>query len=193
MGALRNRLEVADSFFRDSRDYLWRYELTWEHFSPIKSSRYKLFIDLRSAYECILKAHLAYSAEDSASRKCIIQKLEVYNHNIDRLFRDLVPFLPKDIEKNGEHFNVKIVSLPISLRYCLDGRDFLDAKEDLYYSTIGQDSWMGQFAEFVTALVRQLDEKLQAHSKIVSSEEAWEILNSRDGYNKYAPKRDKPQ
>lgn len=193
METLRARLEVADSFFRDSQDFLFRYKETWEHFSPIKSRRYKLFIDLRFAYECILKAHLAYSAEDLASRKCIIRKIQSYNHNIDRLFSDLVPFLPKDFEQKGHNLNMKIALLPVSLRYYLDGRDFLEAREEHYYSTIGQDSWMEQFVEFVKALVRLLDEKLQAHSKIVSWRETWDIINSGDGYNKYELPRDKSQ
>lgn len=49
----------ADDFFHDSLDFLHRYRITVEHFLGIKSKRMKLFLDLRMAAECILKAKIA--------------------------------------------------------------------------------------------------------------------------------------
>ena len=181
---MRDRLEIADSFFRDSMDFLVRYRLTRNLFSPIRSRRFKLFIDLRIAYECILKANLAYFAEDSDNRQLIIRRVESYRHDINRLFKDVSPFLSEDLVRKGQHLNVKLSLLPVSLRYCLDGRDFFEAKEEDYFSSIGQDSWMEDFAKYVKTLLSMIDEKLQGNSNVVSSNELWDIINS-DSYNKY--------
>lgn len=59
-------VEVANDFFHDSLDFLHRYRLTVDAFYAIKSKRLKLFLDLRMAAECVLKAVAAYYlAEDS--------------------------------------------------------------------------------------------------------------------------------
>lgn len=181
---MRERLEIADSFFQDSMDFLARYRLTKDLFWSIKSRRFKLFIDLRMAYECSLKAFIAYFTEDLHGRQLIIRRVESYRHNIDRLFKDVSPFISEELVRKGQHLNAKLSLLPVSLRYHLDGRDFLEAKEEDYYSSIGQDSWMEDFAEYVKALLSMIDEKLQVNSSIVSGNELWDILNS-DGYNKY--------
>lgn len=184
---MRERLEITDSFFRDSMDFLARYRLTEGLFSSIKSRRFKLFIDLRIAYECGLKALIAYFAEDLHSRLLIIRRVESCRHDINRLFKDVSPFLSQDLVQRGQHLNVKLSLLPVALRYYLDGRDFLEVKEEDYYSSIGQDSWMEDFAEYVKTLLNMIDEKLQANSKVVSSNELWDIIINGDSYNKYSP------
>lgn len=168
-------------------DFLARYRLTEGLFSSIKSRRFKLFIDLRIAYECSLKALIAYFAEDLNSRKLIIHRVESYRHDINRLFKDVSPFLSEDLVQKGQRVNVTLSLLPVSLRYYLDGRDFLEVKEEDYYSSIGQDSWMEDFAKYVKMLLGMIDEKLQANSDVVSSNELWDIIINGDNYNKYLP------
>lgn len=186
---MRERLEIANSFFLDARDLLTRYRLTSEYFSAIKSRRVKLFVDLRLAYECILKAHLAYFDEQSSDRKMLIRKVESFRHDVGRLLGDIIPFLPEHLGLRGQLLNKELALLPISLRYYLDVCDFLEAKNDHYYVTIGRDSWMEGFAEFVIVLIDQMNKILQSHSRIVGGDELWDAMIDQ-GYNKYLPPRD---
>lgn len=186
---MRERVEIANSFFLDAIELLTRYRLTTEYFSAIKSRRVKLFVDLRLAYECILKAHLAYFDEQSSDRKMLIRKVESFRHDIERLLGDIIPFLSEHLVQRGQLLNKELALLPISLRYYLDVCDFLEAQNDHYYATIGRDSWMEGFAEFVRALIDQMNKNLQSHSRIVGGDELWDAM-IHDGYNKYLPPRD---
>lgn len=181
---MREHLEIAHLFLQDSVDLLARYRLTAEPFWALKSQRVKLFIDLRMAYECILKAHIAYSDTEIDSRELLIRKVESFSHNIGRLFKELVPHIAQDLLQRGQYLNGQLALLPVSLRYSLDVSDFVDAKEELYFSTIGKDCWLEEFSEFVEKLILLVDKNLQAHSKIVSVNELWESLNE-ESHNKY--------
>jgi len=185
----RERLEIANSFFLDATDLLARYRLTTKYFSAIKSRRVKLFVDLRLAYECILKAHLAYFDEQSSDRKMLIRKVELFRHDVERLLGDIIPFLSDCLAQRGQLLNKELALLPISLRYYLDVCDFLEAKNDLYYATIGRDCWMEGFAEFIRTLTDQMNKNLQSHSHIVGVGELWDVMN-HESYNKYLPPRD---
>src|SRR5438105_15396065 len=101
----RERLEIANSFFLDATDLLTRYRLTTEYFSAIKSRRVKLFVDLRLAYECILKAYLAYFDEHASDRKILIRKVESFRHDVERLLDDIIPFLPERLGQRGRLLN----------------------------------------------------------------------------------------
>lgn len=173
----------------DATDLLTRYRLTTKYFSGIKSRRVKLFIDLRLAYECILKAHLAYFDEESSDRKSLIRKVESFRHDVGKLLGHIIPCLSEHLVQRGQLLNKELALLPISLRYYLDVCDFLEAKNDHYYATIGKDSWMEGFAEFVRVLIDQMDKKLQSHSRIVGGDELWEAV-IHEGHNKYLPPRD---
>lgn len=183
---MRERLEIANSFFLDATDLLTRYRLTTEYFSAVKSRRVKLFVDLRLAYECILKAHLAYFDEQTSDRKMLVRKVESFRHDVERLLGDVIPFLSEHLVQRGRLLNKELALLPISLRYYLDVCDFLEAKNDHYYATIGRDSWMEGFAEFVTTLTDQMNKNLESHSRIVGAGELWDVMN-HESYNKYLP------
>jgi hypothetical protein len=47
----------------------------------------------------------------------------------------------------------------VSLRYSLDVSDFVDARETYYYSTVGKDGWLEEFAEFVKKLTLSLNDE----------------------------------
>jgi hypothetical protein len=182
---MKDRLEIANLFFQDSVDFLARYRLIVESFSVSKSRRVKLFIDLRMAYECILKAHVAYyNNTEIDSRELLIRKVESFRHNVVSLFEELVPHIAKDLVQIGQRFNSQLALLPVSLRYSLDVSDFVDARETYYYSTVGKDGWLEEFAEFVKKLTLSLNMNLQAHSKIISGSELWRSLNE-ESHNKY--------
>ncbi len=183
---MRERLEIANSFFLDATDLLTRYRLTAEYFSVVKSRRVKLFIDLRLAYECILKAHLAYFDEQTSDRKMLIRKVELFRHNVEKLLGDITPFLSEHLVQRGQLLNKELALLPISLRYYLDVCDFIEAQNDHFYATVGRDSWMEEFAEFVRVLIDQMNENLQSHSRIVGGDELWDAM-IHEGYNKYSP------
>ncbi len=57
--------------------------------------------------------------------------------------------------------------LPVGLRYALDGYDFRDAKEDLYYETIGSDVWLEGLKAAALKLADNLDAHLEYHSGII--------------------------
>ncbi|MBH0190090.1 MAG: hypothetical protein HP493_14935 [Nitrospira sp.] len=107
-----------------------------------------------------------------------------YSHKISSLEEAITQFQGvyiKEFEPWGNLLN----TLPVSLRYSLDGSDFLDAKEELYYQTIGSDEWLLAFRTYLTKVVASLDEKLKEHSGIVSMSDIDldEILRSE--HNKY--------
>jgi hypothetical protein len=181
----RTRLEVADAFFHDATDLLSRYTLTRDRFWSIKSRRLKLFVDLRIAYECILKAYVAYFADSKTDRATLTSRIEAFRHSVHRLRVAVLPNLPPGLAQKAATFDAELVQLPVALRYKLDGFDFLEAKEDLYYRTVGNDSWLMSFAECVQALVEDFDRVLQKHAGFVSIDELAESIMT-PSHNKYS-------
>lgn len=185
----RNNLEVADDFFKDCHDLLIRYDRTIDGFSGVKSRRFKCFNDLRSAYECILKAIVAYHQPRDMDRKLLIQTAEKHGHHISSLERSAIMLTAAgalNLEERGELLD----KLPVGLRYALDGYDFLLFHEDLYYETIGCDPWMIDLRGYLDRVSKAMNEVLSQHSGIVdiSGIPMEELLGER--YNKY---RDKAQ
>ena len=60
-------------------------------------------------------------------------------------------------------------SLPVSLRYTLNGLDFLAAHEERYYPTVGSDDWgLNPFA-LIEQVFKDLGAQLSKHSAIISA------------------------
>jgi hypothetical protein len=135
-------IEVANDFFHDAEDLLHRYRLTVEHFYAIKSKRMKLFLDLRMAAECILKANAAYFFTDTAPREDVIRRVEAYRHDIRRMADDVKSKVTADAWQRFSPFVEQLSALPVSLRYRLDGADFREVNERFYYDTVGSDPWL---------------------------------------------------
>lgn len=183
----KNNVEVSDDFFKDCHDLLIRYDRTIEGFSGIKSRRFKCFNDLRSAYECILKAIIAYHQPRDMERKALIQSAERHGHRISSLEESAIKLASPGtlgVEAHGELLD----QLPVGLRYALDGYDFLEVHEDLYYETIGCDPWMTDLRSYVGRVFQSVNEELSKHSGIVDiADIPMEKLLGQE-YNKYREK-----
>ena len=85
------------------------------------------------------------------------------------------------IEPKGETLD----QLPVGLRYTLDGFDFLEAQEQLYYATIGSDSWLEELRSYIGRVCASLGSELSKHSGVISVSDIpiEDILNP--GFNKY--------
>jgi len=163
----KNNVEVAQDFFDDTYDLVIRFDSTFEQFAAVKTRRFKCFNDLRSAYECILKAIVAYRQPRDMERKALITAVEKHKHNISSLEKSI-------LSVEGERFGVeargeRLDQLPIGLRYTLDGRDFREAKEQLYYETIGSDFWLGRLRDYIAGVRDAVGTELAKHGGIVSA------------------------
>lgn len=180
-------VEVANDFFHDCLDFLHRYRLTEGAFYAIKSKRLKLFLDLRMAAECVLKAVAAYHLAPDTSREAAIHHVERFKHRIAKLAGDTKARLEPEPWASLEPFIEKLDALPVGLRYRLDGSDFRELNEELYYETVGSDEWLDQLYSAVELVADSLDSKLQSHSRVISGAELIkEIL--KPAHNKYAKK-----
>ena len=85
------------------------------------------------------------------------------------------------IERKAEVLN----GLPVSLRYTLDGLDFLAAHEERYYYTVGSDNWLTSFRTYIEHVFKALDAQLSKHSAIISAADIpFESLLEEE-HNKY--------
>lgn len=179
----KRNIEVSQDFFTDCEDLLVRFDRMFGSFCSLKSRRFKCFNDLRSAYECILKAGIAYGQPRDSDRKRLIRSVERFGHRISDLESAVPPELACAllIEPRGDILE----QLPIGLRYTLDGFDFLEAREQLYYATIGSDSWLEELRSYVGRVCGALDSELCKHSGVTSVSDIpiEEIL--KPGFNKY--------
>jgi hypothetical protein len=181
-------VEIANDFFHDAGDLLDRYRLTADHFYAIKSKRMKLFLDLRMAAECILKAYAAYFLMVSVTRDEIIRRVEAYKHDIRRMSDDVKPMVDTEVWHSFEPFVDQLSALPVGLRYRLDGADFRRVNESFYYQTIGSDSWLDKLHDAIRVLNDSLNTLLVGHSRLLSAADLLEVME-KPRHNKYAKKR----
>jgi len=178
----KNNVEIAQSFFEDAFDLADRFDITFERYHAIKTRRFKCFIDLRWAYECILKAIIAYSQPRDMERGALIKATEQAKHKISVLERTVMEGNNTfGVEPCGDQLD----QLPIGLRYALDGYDFRDAKEELYYDTIGSDVWLENFRKYVGQLMSRVGDELSKHGGIINAADIpiEEIIG--DKFNKF--------
>lgn len=179
----KRNVEVSQDFFTDCEDLLARFDRVFGSFFSLKSRRFKCFNDLRSAYECILKGAVAYGQPRDSDRRHLIRSVEKFGHRISDLEGAIAPDLARAlcIEHKGDVLD----RLPVGLRYTLDGFDFLEAHEQLYYATIGSDSWLGELRSYIGRVCDSLGFELSKHSGVISVSDIpiEDILNP--GFNKY--------
>lgn len=177
-------LYVASDYYRDAEDFLHRYRLTVDDFYATKSKRFKLFIDLRMAAECALKASIAYYNQSELCRKDLIQKTKCYGHKIKEMKDELKSNSNLILTKSIEKYFLDLDNLPVGVRYRLDGMDYREANEEIYYQTIGDDDWLDGLYENLKQFVSDIGKKLSSHSRVIPSSELFnEIL--KPSFNKY--------
>lgn len=183
-------IEIADDFFHDAIDFLFRYRLTFDRLFAIKSQRLKLFLDLRMAAECLLKAYAAYFLLGNRDRKSAIESVERYGHRVGQLAADVQEFIPSDAWTRFNAFVSQLDSLPVGLRYGLDGADFREFNEEFYYQTVGSDTWLDELHDVLRAMSDTLNAKLSSHSEIVGIADLLKRLEAPQ-YNKYSERQSK--
>ena len=129
----------------------------------LKCRRFKLFIDLRQAIECSLKAHLAYCCEVDD-----IKNVEKYNHNIKKLAGAVIDFLPESISGLLISISRTLECLPHGVRYAYDAYLMFETEEVTYYETVGSDQWLAQLEALVIDLNQNIGRELLKLSKVVS-------------------------
>jgi hypothetical protein len=178
----KNNVEVAQTFFEDTCDLVLRFDVTFQRFHPIKTRRFKCFIDLRLAYECILKAILAYQQPKDMEREALIRTVEKRGHNISAL----EAAVSSEATNFGlESWGSELDHLPIGLRYSLDGQDFRDMKEDLYYKTVGSDVWLHHLRDYLVRVRDVVNEELKQYNGIVTIADIPTEKLLGGEYNKY--------
>jgi hypothetical protein len=180
-------IEIANDFFHDCLDFLHRYRLTGDAFYAIKSKRLKLFLDLRMAAECVLKAVIAYHLAPQTTRDSVICHVERFSHKICKLAADAQAQLEPETWSGIAPFIEALDALPVGLRYRLDGSDFRELNEEFYYATVGSDEWLDQLYSAVKLVADSLNVKLQSHSRVISGSELLKEL-LKPVHNKYAKK-----
>lgn len=180
-----SNIQQADAFFRDTQGYLKRYQAMsdtcWE---VVKVNKLKNYNDLRTALECILKSAAAIYLHPELSGEKLYKALRKYSHNISDVINALESHIeiPEFLKTNIENIN----NLPYALRYSLDAEMFLELYEDLFRQTANDEAWLDQLKDAVVFIKNQLNQELQAHSRIVSSSELMEeIVNPTPRYNCY--------
>ena len=184
-------IEVADHFYHDSVDLLKRYEHCIESefpdFSSLKSRRMKCFIDLRMAMESALKSVISYYVHNNLQGKKLVNKVESYKHDMCNLKRAALPHLPEEIVESVSSVCDQLHSLPVGLRYRLDVMDFICNREEEYYDTIGNDTWMDSTAGTVWGVSKFIGNELNKESRIIKVDELMEEF-FQPRYEKYAIK-----
>lgn len=177
-------VRVAGDFFKDGSELLSRFSTIFEKYFAIKSWRMKCFIDLRMSCECFLKAVHVFHESPDLDRKAAIKAVESYGHRVTELARDVSIHLSPEVWEKLKPYTEELAKLPVGLRYALDGYDFISAREDEYYASVGSDGWLDGFAEVLRLVEDELNETLKNHSGIYGVEVLKEeILNPP--FNKY--------
>lgn len=178
-------IRVANDFFHDSLDFLQRYRITLDSFYAVKSRRFKLFLDLRMAAECVLKAYAAYHLMNDLNREAVIRRAESYGHKIKSMAQAVESYVAEDTWAEFNPFVEPLNALPVGLRYRLDGMDFREMNESFYYQTIGSDTWLEKLHDATKRLTDELNERLMTHSRILSGSELMAAALEPQ-HNKYA-------
>jgi hypothetical protein len=150
-----------------------------------------LHLDLRMALECALKAHIACFFTSTLSREEIIRKVESYGHNLTKLASVVNDSVQPACWDEVLSYVEKLEQLPVGLRYGLDGDDFRQANESLYYETVGSDLWLHHLHDTIVKIAGELNQSLVQNSQILSIDE--ELLQelSQPSHNKYAKPAEK--
>jgi hypothetical protein len=167
-----NHYDVASDFLQDSRDYLKRFSVCDREevysFRMMKSSRMKMFVDLRMSIESSLKGIVCIVCHSDLCGEELVKKVESYSHHIDKL---LIAAEDAKVDCGSvkvHSFLRELSSLPIGLRYRLDSADFIRNREQEYYSTVGSDNWLDNAHTVSTFLVAMLSDLLAPADKIVN-------------------------
>lgn len=146
----------------------------------------KSFVDLRLAFECVLKAWIAFRQPYSCGGKALVDRVQNYKHSLHRLFT-----VACKLWKIAEPIELKQLvidcnQLEVGLRYALDAYHFREADDALYYRTIGSDQWMRKLQESIEDLWKRINAMLIKRSKVVTIDGIIDDYLESEHYNKYS-------
>jgi len=164
-------MEIAGKFSTDAFDYFTRFRCSFYSseydFQSIKSRRCKAFTDLRLALECVLKAYIALRQPFSSGGKELIDSVESHKHNIKKLLQEALSLWKINLDPEIEKVILECSELNMGIRYAFDAFDFREVNQDLYYRTIGSDSWIIKLRDTVELLIKRQHSILNKRSKVV--------------------------
>jgi hypothetical protein len=182
-------VQVANHFYNDAIDLHARYIVCEASENPEfyfrTSRRMKCFIDLRMAMESALKSVVIYYCHSDFQGKKLVQKVENYRHNIDKLIKKALKHLPKDLHDKTSTLCVELHKLPVGLRYRLDSMDFKRINEKLYYATVGCDTWMENTSSTIKSIADFIGKELNKEGQFLSGKALMDEVLALE-YNKYA-------
>lgn len=153
---------IAEHFAEDARDYVERFDLTWEPLTS-KTARIKSFVDLMMACECALKAHIAIGHESDDPHE-IYSQIRRAGHQIDRLAA-LANFMEN--RSVYEEVSSRLANLSVFVRYSLDSYDLFfpltcdwEETKVVYSATIGSDPWIRKLRSQIQQLIDPLNDEL---------------------------------
>lgn len=163
------RIELAGFYSQDAADFFKRYKLAFDSevldFQSIKSRRAKAYVDLRMAFEALLKSVVCLRSPRNLSGKPLVDSVVAYGHRIDRLRGAAL----RDINIADEYLEIllKCDSAPVGLRYNFDAMNFRVPDDGLYYETIGSDAWLKSLEDLFEVSMKRLSLALSRRSKII--------------------------
>jgi len=174
-------IDVASHYYKDAVDFLHRFQLCWEseryNFQAVKSKRFKAFTDLRMALECTLKSIYSYKIHNSLSGEALIKRMRQYSHKIGILPLEISNLLSKELlDWLNQVSDLCDNNLTVDIRYRLDAFDFRSNDEEIYYQTIGDDTWLLKFFENTKELANYIGNELSNESRIISSSELHSLM-----------------
>lgn len=126
------------------------------------------------------------------AREEAIAQVEGYGHKIKKMTEVVASSVTQVTWQEFSPYIDQLNHLPVGLRYRLDGVDFREVNEELYYKTIGSDRWLDGLHSAVKKLTDELNQHLVSHSRVVSGNELREEIMT-PSHNKYARRKEKPR
>ena len=183
-------IELANHYYHDAIDLLLRFDTCWKkqdaHFGSIRSRRGKLYVDLAMSLECSYKSIKAYFEYKHLNGEALVREVRRLNHGLSGFHPQEHGFVFSN-EKLANFFTCFITqsqTLGIGLRYRIDNWDFREAEEELYYQTIGCDTWMNNLFQVAKEIADWQGRELNNESRVVTIADAFEEI-SAPKYNTY--------
>lgn len=189
--------DVAEHYYKDTVDFLNRFILCWDSdrydFQSVKSKRFKAFIDLRMALECVLKSICSYKIHHELSGRELVDRMKKYGHYIGKSTSAISSLLNRETYSwLSETAKLCDSNLPVDIRYRFDAFDFRQNDEEVYYKTIGDDRWLITFYEKTEELKKYIGSELSKESRIFNSTELRDlVLAELMAYSPYRSKSGK--
>lgn len=148
-------LALAQHFFLDALDLMFRYRTHWES-QPRVSSRVKSFIDLLMACECMLKVQCILGCINTPLVDTYIA-IKKNGHSIGKLSDSAQKFFPMPAHARAKR---QFSQFSVGLRYSVDAHQYFfphpgtgRGKPHLYGSTLGSTVWMKESEAIVDEFI----------------------------------------